>query len=221
MSKKDLKEFRHTIASPLTTLLFALKEIEITTSFDDNYQQQLLQTIKNSALEMKKHFSLRDDPFSSHKEVFALRKIIQKTCSHIKKNYLLDIKYDARHLPTNILLYGDPQKLQIALTNLINNSAESYAYSVAHRPVEVKVLFDQYFNRLKIIVADHGLGINLFKLSLIKILPHCSFKNIRSGLGLYLTRKIIESEFAGKFCLASAKNYGTIAIINLHYTHAV
>jgi signal transduction histidine kinase len=99
----------------------------------------------------------------------------------------------------------DRVRIQQALTNLLTNALK---YGDA-KPIELRVLSDG--RRAQLVVRDHGPGIakreqaRLFKR--FERLPSSASKSGGLGLGLYITRQIIEAH-GGSVRLDSRPGFG-------------
>jgi len=87
---------------------------------------------------------------------------------------------------------GDPLNLSHVVTILLNNAFDA---CVANEESIIKFDVNESNNNLYISITDNGLGIdnihNLFQ-------PHKSTKPNGLGIGLYITKQIIENQFKGK-----------------------
>lgn len=94
---------------------------------------------------------------------------------------------------------GDPLNVSHVLTILINNALDALI-SVPDPKITIKV--EQERTSLKISVIDNGIGISgSRKASLFS--PHQSSKPTGLGIGLYITRHIIENQLHGKIAFKS------------------
>ena len=102
----------------------------------------------------------------------------------------------------------DEDKFQQIMTNLIDNACK---YSEENSTVTIKSLIEE--ENIKITVKDEGVGIKaedfdkLFK-KFSRLENHLTSKTQGNGLGLYITKQIVEN-MNGKISFESKENYGT------------
>ncbi len=97
------------------------------------------------------------------------------------------------------------------ILNLLINGAE--ACLSAGRPIRVGLTLSDAGHTVKIAIADHGPGISKKELRRL-FEPFYTTRQTGSGLGLYLSRRIIE-EMGGSIRLESREATGTTAVIEL------
>lgn len=127
---------------------------------------------------------------------------------------MLEVKYKDRkittkfnqHIPSAKL---DEEKFQQIMTNLIDNACK---YSAGGKTVTVSTSFMDSEHVL-IKVKDEGVGIkeedfNKIFEKFIRLENHLTSKTQGNGLGLYITKKLVES-MDGKITLKSEINQGT------------
>ena len=107
----------------------------------------------------------------------------------------------------NYFIFGDPLRLSQAMTILVTNAAQANKSKISDISVEVssvksKILFS---------VKDFGTGITkearrtLFQ-------PQKMGKGVGLGIGLYVTKQIIETHFKGRIWLSPATEYTQFTI---------
>lgn len=115
-------------------------------------------------------------------------------------------------LADDTVLHGDPVRFKQALSNLIKNSVEAYAAKPLNRHraiIELKTR--RQAGTFSLSVTDHGDGIPA------DVLPHIfepfyttkTGDNKGMGIGLSLTKAIIEDEFKGRLKVRSSSGAGT------------
>lgn len=110
------------------------------------------------------------------------------------------------HLPPAWL---DEEKFQQIMTNLIDNACK---YSETGQTIEVTTSFSNS-DFVKITVKDYGIGIKQEDISkifekFIRLENHLTSKTQGNGLGLYITKNLIES-MNGKISIQSKPDIGT------------
>jgi signal transduction histidine kinase len=109
--------------------------------------------------------------------------------------------------PNNYFIYGDPLRLSQAITILVTNAAQ------ANKNKNSEISLDISSTKSKIIISvkDFGKGITqesrrtLFQ-------PQKSKKGAGLGIGLYVTKQIIETHFKGRIWLSPATEYTQFTI---------
>lgn len=134
----------------------------------------------------------------------SIKKVIQMLSVKYKENPIR-INFNS-HLPPARL---DEEKFQQIMTNLIDNACK---YSELGSAVEVSTAFADSDNIL-ISVKDSGVGIkeeNFHKVfdKFVRLENHLTSKTQGNGLGLYITKNLVESMF-GEICLESEPDKGT------------
>ena len=145
---------------------------------------------------------------SKEKEEFNIREACDEaikiamptlTISHIK----IKLKEN-----TPCTIVGNLHELSQAILNIINNARDILIERAIKEPsIHIKI------DTCEIKIIDNGKGIK--KENMEKIFePYFSTKTNSDGIGLYISKTIIEKEIGGKLTLKSNKN-GTTFIINI------
>ncbi|HEX8966140.1 MAG TPA: HAMP domain-containing sensor histidine kinase, partial [Patescibacteria group bacterium] len=118
----------------------------------------------------------------------------------------------------NIKTVGNPIKFNQIISNIINNAIDAYdlhkTFISKNKKIIVRV--KAIAKEIQIEIQDFGCGIpknvqkQIFK-------PLFTTKGIEkgTGIGLYITKEIIEKDFFGKISFTSKENEGTIFIIKI------
>ena len=127
---------------------------------------------------------------------------------------LLSQKYKEHNIVTNFTnnlppICVDDDKFQQIITNLVDNACK---YSNVGSTVEIKTSFRDSDNVL-IQIKDKGVGIDIGDLSkifdkFVRLENYLTSKTQGNGLGLYITKKLVES-MKGKIFVESEINKGT------------
>lgn len=109
------------------------------------------------------------------------------------------------------MIQGDPEKLQQAFSNILNNSAK---FSSPHIPIILKLEIKK--NKINVSFTDFGKGIKKKEQSKIfsEFYKGEGHTKEGMGLGLYLVKRIIQKH-KGKIELSSKVNQGTNIVIEL------
>ena len=117
---------------------------------------------------------------------------------NMKYNYI-DIKLDVNP-SSNLFVYGYENEFMQAILNIVNNAKEALLYN-EKKNRELKIVFKNQNGQILIYISDNGPGIasedhkNIFR-------QYFSTKEIGNGIGLYMTRLIIEDKLLGEIsCL--------------------
>ncbi len=114
----------------------------------------------------------------------------------------------------DLFVFGDKMLLQIAINNLLDNAIK---YSPKESPISVEVNTDH--NKLHIRVKDEGKGVEAHEKNKVfdkfyRAGNEATRKAKGTGLGLYLTKKIIQSH-KGEIFIRDNMPHGSIFIIEL------
>ena len=102
----------------------------------------------------------------------------------------------------NYIIFGDPLRLSQAMTILVTNAAQANK----NRQSEISVEVGSTKTKIIISVKDFGTGITEdMRRTLFQ--PQKSKKGSGLGIGLYITKQIINTHFKGKIWLSSATEY--------------
>ena len=149
----------------------------------------------------------------SDKEEFLLQDVVDG----IKVLFRSLLMKNNCQLETNIseglMIYGEKNKLDRVLGNLIKNSIDAYV-SINKKGI-IKVTAEIKDNNIIIAISDEAGGID-------EDMKENIFKEIKTtkaekgtGFGLYYSNTIIESSFKGKMYFDSTKNVGTTFYIEI------
>lgn len=141
-------------------------------------------------------------------EFEAIRKITEYSFknSHVQLNFVLD---------ANPTLLGNANEFTHAMLNLILNAKDAFDGVQTTAPL-ITVHVSGGEETCSIIVTDNAGGIQMKPIEMVFDL-HISTKEEGSGLGLFMTKNIIENRFGGKISVEN-KNGGACFTITLPYT---
>ncbi len=150
-------------------------------------------------------------------EKVSLSELVGNIKKHFQSKYPdRDIGWLDGVVPPDLVIETYPRSLRQVILNLLINGAD--ACVAAAKPIKLGINAAEKANRVIIRVVDHGPGIG--KRELRKIFtPFYTTKQSGSGLGLFLTKKIVE-EMGGHIDIESRKDEKTELIINLPKTPA-
>jgi len=184
---KDKKEdFDHTLEESAS---YIIKEVENLRKI----AQEFLETSKEAAFQ---------------KESFDLKDLIQETIAPYKKMLSGRIKFIETYEGQDFHLMGDRSKIRIALRNIFTNAIEA----IRERG-EIKIKASTSKAGTKLEISDTGIGMER-KVQDKIFEPYFSTKDVGTGLGLPIAKKIIE-DHGGTIQASSKKNEGTRILIKL------
>ncbi len=148
-----------------------------------------------------------DDSFEISDELEKIRKITEYSFknSNIKLNIELEI---------NPTIHGNANEFTHAMLNLILNAKDAFYTSTVDTPT-ITVHVQGNDKTCSIIVSDNAGGIRLHPIEMVFDL-YITTKESSSGLGLFMTKNIIENRFGGKISVEN-KNGGASFTIELPY----
>ncbi len=117
--------------------------------------------------------------------------------------------------PEQIFFNGDPEKIEIIFNNLISNAVK---YNKDNG--EVRCIMRDNAGTIKVTITDTGIGMSedyipkLFQ-EFVRLKNDKTRKISGSGLGLSITRKIVEDIYNGKISVTSIPDEGTTFTIEL------
>jgi len=150
----------------------------------------------------------RESPL--HKTCFELDRLLLETAHPYKRILMNRINFEFDLTPA-LTLSGDPEKLKIAFRNLIVNAIEAIK---GRGTIIIKAKKEERLVQVEII--DDGEGMDDATLSRI-FEPDFSTKDLGTGLGLPISRKIIE-DHGGKIEISSRPGQGTQVKVSLPLT---
>ncbi len=209
------RKVAHEIKNPLTPIQLSAEHLlsvyqdkkadfEETLTESTSYiikEVENLRRIAKEFLEISKETALQ-------KETFDIKEIVGETISPYKKILAERISLKETYEGENFILTGDKTKINIALRNVFTNAVEAIE---GHGNIEVLVRSEK--EALTIEISDSGGGMDQKTLNRI-FDPYYSTKEVGTGLGLTIAKKIIE-DHEGKISASSQKNVGTKITIYL------
>lgn len=142
------------------------------------------------------------------KESFDLRKLIQETISPYKKMLSEKIRFKENYKGEDLIYFGDKDKIRIALRNLFANAVEAIR---DRGKIEIEAAKEE--SGIVLEIRDTGVGMNKEVMDNI-FEPYFSTKEVGTGLGLPIARKIIE-DHGGSIQVSSREGEGTKIAIKL------
>ena len=212
--KEMAKQVAHEIKNPLTPMRLSLQHLEYSINRgDDHIEEKVKKTIAllirqiDSLSTMAEEFSSFAKMPEPILEKIDLKLILGDAIMLMEKEMgqpiSLEIAADA------IPILADPHQLGRIFNNIFKNAIQAIPED---RVGKVLVNVEMQKKWVKILISDNGKGIPS-ELSEKIFSPNFSTKNSGMGLGLAITKKIIE-QFGGKIHFSSELNVGTVFEIN-------
>ena len=127
----------------------------------------------------------------------------------------VEIDFDRTNTTDYIQVYGDLIRFGQVITILLNNALEATVAGDGNRRARVKLLARAGTEDIIISVSDWGVGVP--KSAQSKIFePFYGTKTTGMGIGLFITRQIVETHFKGTVQLTSASKPTTFTITIPH-----
>lgn len=206
----------HELKTPIATTRLSLETL-LRRKLDDVQQQKLLLSalsetnrlniLTNNILLASQ---MEEKTFQRENEQVNLADLIETVVNDYKN------RYPQRRIEASadkdLYIDGDELLMQIALSNLIDNALK---YAPKESPVYVDLMEDEYYIQIK--VSDEGPGIaDEEKRKIFQKFYRSGSENTRkakgTGLGLYLTKKIIEQHNGDIFVMNNTPS-GSIFVI--------
>ncbi len=146
-------------------------------------------------------------------ETFDLAELLRAAAQHLGERFSEHPIAWNQPLPSeSLMISGYRRSLRQVLLNLLVNGVEGCV--AAGKPVQMAILLDSNDkNRLTISVTNYGPKLTMKEIEKL-FTPFYTTKQTGSGLGLYVSRKLIE-EMGGKLTLASSTEGTVTASIEL------
>lgn len=200
----------HDLMNPLAGLSLNIDRIAATASdrsLADDIQRAKLAAVHMQALlgAMRPHLKResRQEPFSVQETILSAIRMMATYAREHGVGFESDIGEDAR-------LFGDPVAFTQALMNLFGNAVQAYLPTLQESSLRiVRVSLVRETQAICITISDKGTGIPA------EMLPHVFEPYFTTkekdgiGLGLSLTKRIIENDFGGKISVDSKVGEGT------------
>jgi hypothetical protein len=203
------KETAHQLGTPISSLMGWVGLLEENPKDKDKIYASMkndLRKLENISDRFNKIGSL--PKFIEFNLVDVMSDVIEYYKSKLPKSSKAVIDY--KFSKDNLIVKGDKILLSWAFENIIKNSIDS----IRSDDGKIFIVIEDYNKKVKILFIDNGSGISrdnkgqIFK-------PGFSTKNKGWGIGLNLTKRIIEYIHKGKIKLIKSNQYQTIFEINL------
>lgn len=206
----------HDLVNPLTALSLNIENIADTQSADGTIAISALAEDVVLAKSATTHMQKLMDGLRRHlehterNEHFSLKSLLEDVL-HTMRTYAhtrdVQLQFASE---TDGFLYGDPTACIQICTNLISNAIESFTVEgLSEHERSVTIMLESTESGLHLTVTDTGSGISEAQLPHI-FEPFFSTKDKKGlGLGLPLTKDLVEKQFGGSIDVTSAVGEGT------------
>lgn len=206
----------HDLANPLTAVSLNLDQLEMTRN------SRPMMNVRSGVMHMQKYLQsarkqLRDQGevklFNSKDEI---EKVVEFLSSRARQHKVRVYRKLAKDVP----LYGDSIKFSQVISNLVANAIDAYAGTPIHdkRTVHISSTVQKEDQTLIVTVTDYGVGIKSREIHHI-FEPFYSTKSSDrgTGIGLTITKRIVEQDFDGTLTVVSSKASGTVFTVAIRY----
>ncbi len=165
-----------------------------------------IQNMSNTINDFRNFFNPNKD-----KEVFSLNNAIQKAAMLVGASFKankIELVIDA---PVSIEIEGFPNEYTQVLLNLMTNAKESIL-AKKNNSGYIHVQLRKLNNFAKVIITDNGIGINEQILPRL-FDPYFSTKETGTGIGLYMSKMIIENNMNGQINVQNVKEGAEFVIL--------
>ena len=203
------KQVAHEIKNPLTPMRLSLQHLEYAMSRkDDNIQEKTKKTIQllirqiDSLSSMAEEFSSFAKMPEPKMQITNFVEVLQDAVALMEREMGYTIQCNIPH--DTIEMQADPHQLGRVFNNLFKNAIQAIPED---RQAQVRVNVEVRQAIFTVTVTDNGKGIPT-ELNDKIFSPNFSTKNSGMGLGLAISKKIVE-QFGGQIDFASQENIGT------------
>jgi two-component system sensor kinase FixL len=204
-------EITHEIRNPLTMIGGFAQQLRRSIADETSLQKLNIITEEVDRLEhlladIKEFYQVRSfvpEPVDMSKLFEEIRSMVREDCE--RKNIQMEIQLDERAL----MVSGDRGRLQQVFLNLVKNAMEAMD-SGGVILIQSRLLGDE----VEFIVADEGCGISEEDRERI-FAPFFTTKKQGTGLGLCISKRIVEDQEGGSFSFESVEGKGTTFKVSL------
>lgn len=200
----------HELNNPLSNISTSSQILKEEIAEDDiEYKKELISQIEAETDRARDVVaSLLEFSRTRQKMTFALKKAVDQTLRFLKAEIPASISVKS-DIPEDLVVYGDRQKIQQMILNLIKNAIDAIPDQG-----EVSVSASRAGDRgdqVEIMVSDNGIGMDPEEISKI-FNPFFTSKKQGYGLGLFIVHNVVE-EHGGTIDVVSQPGKGTTFII--------
>ena len=209
------RKVAHEIKNPLTPIQLSAEHIlKVYEDGHEDFEKTLKESVFYIISEVENLRNISRDFMEISRdtdllnEAFDFRDILEEILAPYKRLLSPGIVFTESFTGSDFVCSGDPGKMKIALRNVVANAVEA----VGDRGrITIRLIREQ--NRLILRVSDTGPGMSREVLEKIFDL-YFSTKNSGTGLGLPITKKIVE-DHGGTVSVSSEPGHGTEVILEI------
>lgn len=202
----------HDLMAPLSAIVMSLQEIERDTHPD-------LPDLRNQ-LERSVMASKRMDQFMTaikkrirsddSRQAFRADDLVREAVGLFRYKAMRENVTVSLSSPQSLEMFGNPLKFSQVIENLLSNAIDAYANPGIYTRRDILISLKKKKARVQIRVEDWGSGIETLVMPKIYN-PFFTTKSrdAGTGLGLWITKEIVENEFQGSIRAHSAPGQGT------------
>jgi signal transduction histidine kinase len=210
------KQIAHEIKNPLTPMKLSIQLLQKAMKENRADVQQLAEKVTNTLVEQIDNLSQIATSFSSfakmpqsQNELLQLEEIIQSCVNLVEPDDSFEVRFHKPEQP--ILINADKNQLLRAFGNLIKNAQQSIPYG---RKGVMQIDFEEQSNSVTVSFKDNGSGIPADVQSKVFV-PNFTTKTSGMGLGLAITKQIIEEGAGGAIWFDTKNDVGTTFFVKL------
>jgi len=211
----------HDLSSPVTSVSLHSYMLKDAPAFNPEVKKQLEQLhqtskrMENFVIKVKKQLQQK-----STSELFSINQEVKDTIAILRHKALIgniNIEFKAEK---DMFIFGDNFKFQQTLLNLISNAIDSYSsYNIPTKsPIykDICITLRESDENIFIEVKDYGSGIPIeIQEKIFEPFFSTKTESNGTGIGLSITKDIIEKEFRGTIKLQSEVGKGSTFLIQL------
>jgi signal transduction histidine kinase/fumarate reductase subunit D len=210
------RQVAHEIKNPLTPMKLSIQYLQKSLEHESNHIKELSQQVSATLIEQIDQLSKIAGDFSQFANINNANprelNIVDTITSVIKMHNVNEsIQIELKRDREVYMVYADKIQMSRLFTNLIKNAIE--ATSNESETIYVKVFIQHAGNKVLIMIADNGVGIEESLKDKI-FTPNFTTKSSGTGLGLAICKGIVENA-NGKIWFETQKNKGTIFFVEL------
>jgi nitrogen fixation/metabolism regulation signal transduction histidine kinase len=214
--KSMARQVAHEINNPLTPMKLSIQQLQRTKKmnddrFDDYFEKStgmLIEQIDNLSRIAGTFSNFAKMPEANFERVDIASRLYSVVQLFISSNEELEFIYSGTK--KDIFVYADPEQLVQVFNNLLKNAIQAIPED---KIGQINVLLTDTGSHVKIEIQDNGTGVD-HELYDKLFVPNFTTKNTGMGLGLAITKNIIEIS-GGTISFSSEKGSGTTFTVNL------
>lgn len=209
------KQIAHEIKNPLTPMKLSIQHLQRSIAENDPRAQELAKKVSVTLIEQIDNLAHIASEFSSfakmpkaQNEVLNIADVVENAVNLFSEEKHVHIQFKKPEKEFNV--FADKNQLLSAFNNLVKNASQAIPFE---RAGVVHIELAAKNGSVLVSVKDNGIGISKEQAQKV-FTPNFTTKSSGSGLGLALTREIIENA-NGKIWFESTVDVGTTFFVEL------